>query len=134
MKNIPQQIKSLVIILLITISFTGASAQEQGINFVLSSNTVDISGTIVSINSTFTKSSYTLTWIQENNDVSDITTFTIDSITNNWDQTTSSGSLYYELNWEEIVSELLQTQESTSILAKLTMHISENKQMNTSLL
>ncbi|PQV44584.1 hypothetical protein CLV33_1214 [Jejuia pallidilutea] len=127
MKNLYKPIVKLFILILITFSFTSNFAQEQNMGFVLTSDGLAIFGESVPITSTITKSSGTIVWFQENNGNSDTTVFNITNTTGNWDQAASTGALNYELDWEGLSCELSLTEGASGIIAKLTIHISEEK-------
>jgi hypothetical protein len=114
-----KKIISIVAIIVIAISFNHLKAQNSLVNFEIKSNTLNVSGQDIAITSILSKEGNTLTWIQENNNATDISTFNINDYEGSWDQTNSTGMIRYELDIDGYKSYLILQRDSESLAATL---------------
>jgi hypothetical protein len=116
-----------LIVLAFVFSGTNIIAQNDAMNFTISSNAVRTAGQDISVSSTITKTDNTLVWTQNNAGNIDVSNFSIISTDGNWDESTSLGSITYTMAIEGYQSELTLIGQESGITATLTFKITETE-------
>lgn len=105
--------------------FFNTSAQIENLDFVLTSNQVEISGVEENISSSITKSQNTITWIQQNNGIQDTSIFDITAITGVWNSVENIGTVHYELDYDGYRGLMIIKSTDTGIIAHITIYIND---------
>jgi hypothetical protein len=125
-----KQIFKAVTVLLLVYSAAELKAQTIEIDFMITSESINVSGQNVSLASTISKAENTLVWTLLTNENTDVNNFTITSVTGNWNQDTSIGSLSYSLIKDNQLATLILLGQQSGISATLTFKIDDDEEEN----
>lgn len=109
-----------VILLLLVFSNSQLNAQNNTIDFTLSSENVTISDQGFTVSSLITKTENLLTWTQTKNGFSETLSFTVTESSGNWDESTSQGTIIYTMTFEDYQCDLSLSSQGSSLSAILT--------------
>lgn len=82
----------------------------------------------LAIESTFVKTTSTLTWTQQSNLTNSLQTivFTVNNVTGTWNESTSTGELIFDISIDDLSCQFILTGTSSGIVAEIDLSISSS--------
>ena len=115
-----QNIKHLLTGSLLILLSLSAFSQSQSLNFTIQSNSVEIDGDIIEMQSNMVKLDNELVWTQQLDGNELKTTYTITNETENWNKGNSQGEVVYALEINGYQNTLTITGDSNGVSAILS--------------
>ncbi len=125
-----QYIKHIIICSMLLMFSTTALGQSETLNFTLESNSVELDGDNIALESNLVKTGDQFVWSQENSGNAISTTYVITNKVENWNTETSTGSIEYTLENNGYQSTLTINGTSNGVSAILSSVTSNGQTEN----